>query len=284
MATGGTPSLVEQSKKKPQCHIQKNAEANDKAYDLNQKTIQALDALASDCIAFEATTANVTSEHEAGDAIHTAAAGTAGELERIQKDQGRLQDDFDCSNDDLAAATREFSDCWTTHEATGAKLSNAFREVCNRRATHEAICVEARKALHRAYDIKRKASEIQESLATHKKRTRRISNEHARAEGHVNDGIGSLGRAVQAAAKATHSLTCGVPDRESNEAKYLREATELIEGWQLQLQGGQAMKGPSSEHSEVILVEKKDDTPLSVVPMCRHGCPEQKFERECVCC
>ena len=226
-------------------------------YDLNQKTIQALDALASECIAFEATTANVTSEHEAGDAIHTAAAGTAGELERIQKDQGRLQDDLDCSNDDLAAATREFSDCWTAHEATGAKLSNAFREVCNRRAPHEAICVEARKALHRAYDIKRKASEIQESLATHRKRTRRISNEHARAEGHVNDGIGSLGRALQAAAKATHSLTCGVPDRESNEAKYLREATELIEGWQLQLQGGQAMKGPSSEHSEVILVEKK---------------------------
>ena len=154
---------------------------------------------------------------------------------------------MDCSNDDLAAPTREFSDCWAAHEAT----------VCNRRATHEAICVEARKALHRTYDTKRKASEKQESLATHRERTRRISNEHARAEGHVNDGIGSLGRAVQAAAKATHSLTCGVPDRESNEVKYLPEATELIEGWQLQLQGGQSMNGPSSEQSKVILVERQ---------------------------
>ena len=35
-----------------------------------------------------------------------------------------------------------------------------------------------------------------------------------RLEGHVNDGIGSLGKALQAAARATHSLTCGVPDRE----------------------------------------------------------------------
>ena len=105
------------------------------------------------------------------------------------------------------------------------------------------------------YEVK--ASEIQESLATHRERTGRISNEHARAEGHVNDGIGSLGRAVQAAAKATHSLTCGVPDRESNLVKCLREATELIEGWQLQLQGGEAMNGPSSEHSEVILVERQ---------------------------
>ena len=176
--------------------------------------------------------ANVTSEHEAGDAIHTAAAETAGELQRVPKDQDRLQDDLDCSCDDVAAATREFSDCWAAHEATSAKLCNAFREVCNRRATHEVICVEARKALHRTYEMKRKASEIQEGLATHRERTRRISNEHARAEGHVNDGIGSLGRAVQAAAEATHSLTCGVRDRESNEVKYLREATELIEAWQ----------------------------------------------------
>ena len=73
----------------------KNAEANDKAYDLNQKTIQALDALAEDYLVSEATMANVTSEHEAGDAIHAASAETAGELERIQKDQGRLQDDLD---------------------------------------------------------------------------------------------------------------------------------------------------------------------------------------------
>ena len=49
--------------------------------------------------------------------------------------------------------------------------------------------------------------------------------------------LSHLGRAVQAAAKATHSLTCGVPDRESNEVKYLRKATELVEAWQHQLQG-----------------------------------------------
>ena len=46
---------------------------------------------------------------------------------------------------------------------------------------------------------------------------------NARAEGLVNDALGSLGQAVRAAAQATHSLTCGVPDRESNEIKYLRD-------------------------------------------------------------
>ena len=68
---------------------------------------------------------------------------------------------------------------------------------------------------------------------------------------------GSLGRAVQAAAKATHSLTCGVPDRESNAVKYLLEATEVIEAWQHQLQGGLPMSEPPSEHGEAILVEKQ---------------------------
>ena len=63
--------------------------------------------------------------------------------------------------------------------------------------------------------------------------------------------------AMQAVAKATHSLTCGVPDRESNETKYLREATELIEEWQHQLLSGQPMSGPPSEHGEVILVERQ---------------------------
>ena len=156
---------------------------------------------------------NVTSEHEAGDVLHAAALEVAEEPERTQKDQGHP--DLDCSCDDLAAATKEFSDCWAAHEATGVKLCNAFRENCNRRATHEEIASKQKKALHRIFEIKRKAFEVQEGLSPHRERTRRITNEHVRAEGHVSDGTGSLGGAVQAAAKATHSLTCGVRDRES---------------------------------------------------------------------
>ena len=58
----------------------KNTDANDKAYDLNQ------DALAAEHVAFEATMANVTSEHEAGDVLHAATLEVAEELERTQKD------------------------------------------------------------------------------------------------------------------------------------------------------------------------------------------------------
>ena len=67
------------------------------------------------------------------------------ELERAQKDQDRLQDELGCSCEDMATATREFSNCWAAQEAAIAKTSSAFREICKKRATHEAICVEARK-------------------------------------------------------------------------------------------------------------------------------------------
>ena len=68
----------------------KNTDANDKAYDLNQKSLQALDALAKEYVDFEITMTNVTSEHEAGYVLHAAALEVAEELERTQKDQGRL--------------------------------------------------------------------------------------------------------------------------------------------------------------------------------------------------
>ena len=100
-------------------------------------------------------------------------------------------------------------------------------------------------------------TEVQEDVAAHRDRTRRVTNEHAKAEGHVNDGIGSLGRALQAAAKATHSLTCGVPDLERNDLQHPREATELIGAWQDQPMSGQPTSGPPSEHGEVISAERQ---------------------------
>ena len=101
--------------------------------------------------------------------------------------------------------------------------SPAFREVCNRRAAHEEICVDAKKVLRRTFEVKRKATEIQEDVAAHRERTRRITNEHSSAEGRVNDRKGSLCKALQAAVTATHSLMCGVLDR-------LEQRDQVLEG------------------------------------------------------
>ena len=67
------------------------------------------------------------------------------------------------------------------------------------------------------------ASEAQENLLSHVERTRRTSNEHARAEALVNDSLGTLEQAVRDAAAATHSLTC-----RGTGQRVMREATDLI--------------------------------------------------------
>ena len=229
----------------------RNAKANDKAYELDQKSVLALDALAKEYVDFEVTMANVAHEEEAGDALHNATLEVSEELELTLKEQSRLQDDLDSSSDVLTAATEEFAECWAAHAATGAKLCHAFREVSNRRPVHDELSVAAKQPLQRTLEVKRKATELQEDVAIQRERTRRLMNEHARAEVHVNDGIGSLGKTLQAAARATHSLTCGVPDPESFEVKYLREATDLIEVWQFRLQGGQRVRASASDHGEV---------------------------------
>ena len=46
-------------------------------------------------------------------------------------------------------------------------------------------------------------------------------------------------------------------DRESNEIRYLKQATELIEKWQLLLQGVQPATAQTFEHEEVVLVERQ---------------------------
>ena len=45
------------------------------------------------------------------------------------------------------------------------------------------------------------------------------------AEEELNNSLGCLGDLVKDTAGATHALSSGVPDRDSNEAKYLREAS-----------------------------------------------------------
>ena len=79
---------------------------------MNQMTIQISDALAEEHTAYEASMKKVMSVHEEGDALSAVVTETTDELERAQKDQDRLQDELDCSCEDMANVAGEFSDCW----------------------------------------------------------------------------------------------------------------------------------------------------------------------------
>ena len=59
----------------------------------------------------------------------------------------------------------------------------------------------------------------------------------------------SLGQLLKDTAGATHALSCGVPDRESNGARYLQEALDTIEEFQ--------RRGSSRGTTEITLVERQ---------------------------
>ena len=58
--------------------------------------------------------------------LFAVASEVAEELDWSQKDQERSQDELDCSCEDLATASKVFSNCWATHEAASAYLRGAF--------------------------------------------------------------------------------------------------------------------------------------------------------------
>ena len=191
--------------------------------------------------------------------LYAMAAEVAEELDRDHKVRERLQDELEFTCEGIVTASKEFTSSWALHNAacenvnaTSEKLNGALREVSNRRRTHEAMCAEVKRASHRTSECKRKAMEAHQSVVSLRERTRRVTNENTRAEAAVNHTLGNLGCCVKEAAAATHSLTCGVLDRESNEIRYLKQATELIEEWQNQLQGVPPVTRPSSEHGEVV--------------------------------
>ena len=67
------------------------------------------------------------------------------------------------------------------------------------------------------------------------------------AEEDLNDCLGRMGRLVKDTVGATHAFHCSVPDRDSNEVRYLQDALDTIEDFK--------RRGARQEMAEVIWVE-----------------------------
>ena len=94
----------------------KNAEANTRAHDLNQKTMQALGTLAEEYEVFEETMKKVTLDTEEGDMLY-AVASEVGE-------EDRLQDELEYTGEGMVTASKEFTNCWALHNAACATVDN----------------------------------------------------------------------------------------------------------------------------------------------------------------
>ena len=75
-----------------------------RAYDLNQRKMQALDTLAEEYEAFEVTMKKVACEHEEGDVLFAMAAEVE-ELDRAHEEQERLQDELEFTCEGIVTAS-----------------------------------------------------------------------------------------------------------------------------------------------------------------------------------
>ena len=127
----------------------KNTEANTKVFDLNQKTIQALDRLAGVYATFEDAWANLGSENSEVDTFMPKRTGAMDELAKAQPHQARCQDEVFCSCE---------------------SLNIAFRKVNNCGALHGAACDDLADAGTKTIDLKRKADDAHDRTGSHKER------------------------------------------------------------------------------------------------------------------
>ena len=63
-------------------------------------------------------------------------------------------------------------------------------------------------------------------------------------EEELNHSLERLGQLIKDTAWATHALSCGVPDRESSEVRFLQEALDLIEECQRRGPVGERLRSP----------------------------------------
>ena len=182
--------------------------------------MQALQARLPDVYeTFEDTWAFVEKETAEGDLLLAEADEAVDQLAAAQQHQARFLDELESSRECLDAA-----------------------------------CVDLKDASLRTTELKRKADDVQERSRSHRERCRRAAKDYVIAEEVLNNSLGCLATLVKDTASATHALSCGVPERDSNETKYLEEALEMFDDWQARCRSCESHDGPDT--AEMVLVER----------------------------
>ena len=63
------------------------------------------------------------------------------------------------------------------------------------------------------------ADEAHDQIRAHRDRCRRVSAEYGTAQKDLNECLGAMGQLIRDTAGATHALSCGTTDRDSNEVR-----------------------------------------------------------------
>ena len=152
-------------------------------------------------------------------ALHADVRAAVEEFNEAQQNQERMRGELKVSQESLDIAIMDVQE-------TTSKLKDC-------RGLHSAAYQSLEDAGKRTTETKRKADDTQDQIRAHWDRCRRATEEFVTAEEDLHDCLGRVGQLVTDSAGATHALSCGVPDRDSNEVCYLQEALDMIEDVQI---------------------------------------------------
>ena len=122
-------------------------------------------------------------------------------------------------------------------------------KIKDHRDFHDMACCGLQDAGTRVTEAKRQADDAQDQIRAHREHSRRVSAEYGTAEEDPNECVECVGQLIRDTAGATHALSCGSTDRDSNEVRYFREALDMI--------GDFLRWGARREVAEIILVERQ---------------------------
>ena len=157
----------------------KNSEANTKVFDLNQKTMQALDCLAGVYATCEEALGNSENENSAGDMLCADACGAMDELAKAQVHQARCQDEVKGCRESLDTIVTDLDNCRALLDQQHQdrlqeelqnlreNLGTAFVQLNNYRDLHDTVCRGLADAGTKTIDLKRKADDTHQDQIRH---------------------------------------------------------------------------------------------------------------------
>ena len=182
---------------------------------------------------------NLEDESAKGETLYDDENTAMEDLAKALQQRDRLQDELRAFQENLDNANMEVNS-WRDKLTTAAVELRNHREGLDTAFIELNNCQDLRESARRGLeDVDRKTVELNhDRTRSDRDRCRRATEYRMTVEGELNENLGKLGQLAKHTAQATHALSCGVPDRECIEAKYLQEVLEMIENSE-----GEALEG-----------------------------------------
>ena len=235
----GTAESPEQQERESELYVQEKYGGSHESVRPQSEDHAGSGSLGGVYATFEDTWEDVENEGCKGHIPFAGAYVAMAELAAAQQYQARPQD-----------ALKSFCE---SHDMALMDLKEYMSKIDDTREVLDVTCRGLEDVCERTIELRRKADDAHDRTRFHRERCRRATKDHEEV---LNNSVGCLAALVNDTASATHAVSGGLPDRDSNETKYTQKALEMINDWQSRASRRSFEGHEGQETTEVIQVER----------------------------